>query len=212
MIARIEKSGQTVFFLPSALPYAPDHVLQEKVHGLNPLVLRLKIRRHTTPVNILIPKGYLPTLVVCLLNSPKFEADMDSCQYRNLMSICYGSPDQSGQVYLIERNHQLEIYYSWEAAYSQHCTGIRSEVWKALAEVEQKLYFRPDVLIKQDVFICSCNGPTPRHFCVYNSNLEIVVCEKSKKPYPLNCRQKQWMQQPQVEGTATNSYHYLIFM
>ena len=36
MIACIEKSGQTTFFLPVALPYAPDHVLLEKMQGLNP--------------------------------------------------------------------------------------------------------------------------------------------------------------------------------
>ena len=102
----------------------------------------------------------------------------------------------------------MYMYYSWEIVYSQHCCVIRSEVMKALAEVEVKLHFRQDVLIKQDVFVFSCSiSLIDRLFCVYNSNLEIAVCEKSKKPYPLSFQQKQWIEQPHVhvEGTSDDS-------
>ena len=106
-----------------------------------------------------------------------FEADTDSCQYRNVMSICYVG---GGHVYFIERSHQLEIYYSWDEESPEKCSVIRSEIMKALVETEEKLCYKPDILTKGDVFICSCNGPHPRHFCAYNRWIQKAMCEKSK--------------------------------
>ena len=202
MIARIKKSGQTVFFLPSALPYASDHVLLEKAQASsNPWVLRLKTRRDAVPVNVPILMGYLPTLIVSLLNSPKFEAD-DSCQYRNLMSISYVC---GGQVYIIESNLQLEFYYSWDDELPEECAVIRSEVKKALVEVEEKLHFKQDVLIKDDAFVCFCNGRNPRHYCTYNWISKRAECEKTKRPCHLSPQQKHWLSQ--VEGMANTTIH-----
>ena len=202
MIARIEKSGQTVFFLPSALPYAPDCEVQEKEQASNnPWILRLKTRRHAVPVNVPILMGYLPTLIISLLNSPKFEAD-DICQYRNLMSISYVC---GGQVYIIESNLQLEFYYSWDDELPEECAVIRSEVKKVLVEVEEKLHFKEGMLIKEDAFVCFCNGRNPRHYCTYNWISKRVVCEKTKRPCHLSTQQKHWLSQ--VQGTAnTNNY------
>ena len=64
------------------------------------------MRRGAVLVDIPIPKGYLPTLVIRLITFRNFEADFDSHQYRNVMSIRYVD---GGHVYLIERSHQLEL-------------------------------------------------------------------------------------------------------
>ena len=122
------------------------------------------------------PKGYLPTLVVSLLNSPEFETDDPSRLYCDLMSIHYRHTC-GGQVYFIDNNRQLEINYSWENEEHQHCSLIRSKILEVLVEVEKKFQFQPDILVKEDVFICSCNGPDPRHFCTYDSQIKKVVCE-----------------------------------
>ena len=202
IITRIEKFGQTVFFLPCALPYAPDNVLGDKEQAYkNPWILRLKMRRNIASVVVPTPKGYLPTLVVSLLNSPEFETDDSSLQYRNLMSLCYGHT-RGGQVYFVEKNHQLEIYYSWEERHHEHCSVIRSKILEVLVEVEKKLQFQPDILVKEDVFVCSCNGPDPRHLCTYVSQIENVVCEKTQKPCDLTHQQKYWFDDQAAEGTA----------
>ena len=58
--------------------------------------VRLKIRRETVKVVVPIPKGYVPTLAVCLLNSTEFEADTTSPQYRDI-SLYYSA---GGHVYI----------------------------------------------------------------------------------------------------------------
>ena len=63
------------------------------------------MRRDVTSVTVPTPKGYLPTLVVSLLNSPEFETDDSSLQYRNLMSLRYGHT-HGGQVYFVEKSRQ----------------------------------------------------------------------------------------------------------
>ena len=97
---------------------------------------------------------------------------------------------------LIERSHQLEIYYSWDEESPEECSVIHSEIRKALVEAEEKLHFKPDILTKEDVFICSCNGPHPRHFCAYNQRIQKAMCEKSKKPLYLSKQQQRWILPP----------------
>ena len=65
------------------------------------------MRRDTIIIDIPIPKGYLPTLVICFITSEMFKADTKIHQYHNVISIYYVN---RGHVYFIER---LEIYYSW---------------------------------------------------------------------------------------------------
>ena len=126
---------------------------------------RFRPERAIGSVDVPIPKSYLPTLVVHLLNSSDFKADLKSRQYRNLMSIRYV---RGGCVYLIERNLQLEIYYPCaddDEEISKDCSFIRSAILNALVEVEKKLHFIPGILIKNDAFLCSCDGS--RHiWCV----------------------------------------------
>ena len=132
------------------------------------------MRRNIASVVVPTPKGYLPTLVVSLLNSPEFETDESSLQYRNLMSIRYGHT-HGGKVYFVEKSHQLEIYYSWENEEQQHCSVIRSKILDTLVDVEKKLQFQPDILVKEDVFVCSCNGSKPWHFCTFNSQIKSIA-------------------------------------
>ena len=109
------------------------------------------------------------------------------------MCLCYSA---GGHVYLIERDHQVEINYSCAELLPGQCSIIRSAIMAALVEVEEKLHFVPDILIKEDVFVCSCNEPC-RHFCTYNPHSNIVVCERTKEPRPLNQQQQHWIQQQQ---------------
>ena len=194
VIARIKKNGQTSLFLPCALPHAPEDVLQEKEQISSMWIVTLQTRRGTTLVDVPIPKSYLPTLAVHLLNSPDFEADLKTRQYRNLMSVHY----RGSRVYLIERNLQLEIYYPCaddDEEMSQDCSFIRSAIKNALVVVEERLHFVPNILIKNDAFLCSCDGS--RHICVYNKDRKRTSCDKSDRLRKLNQQQQYWLQQQQ---------------
>ena len=197
VIARIEKDSQTSFFLPCALPHAPEDILQEKEKiSSNPWMIMLQTRRGATLVDVPIPKSYLPTLAVHLLNSPDFEVDLKTHQYRNLLSIHY----RGSRVYLIERNLQLEIYYPCaddDEEMSKDCSLIRSAIQNALVVVEEKLHFVPNILIKNDAFLCSCDGSC--HICVYNKDRKRTSCDKSDKLRKLNQQQQYWLQQQQQQ-------------
>ena len=200
VIARIEKDGQTSFFLPCALPHAPENILQEKEQISSLWIVMLKTRRGTTWVDVPIPKSYLPTLAVHLLNSPEFEADLETCQYRNLMSVRYV---RGGRVYLLERSIQLEIFYPSaddDEEISMDCSFIRSRIMNALVKVEERLHFVPGILVKNDAFFCSCNDS--RHVCLYNSDRERMYCNKSEKLRKLNQQQQCWLQP--VKGMTPN--------
>ena len=193
VIARIEKGGQTSFFLPCALPHAPDNVLQENENISSMWIVTLQTRRGTILVDVPIPKSYLPTLTVLLLNSSDFEADLTSRQYRNLMSVHY----RGSSVYLLERNLQLEIYYPCaddDEEMRQDCSFIRSAIKNALVVVEERLHFVPNILIKNDAFLCSCDSS--RHICVYNKDRNRTSCNRSKnKLRKINQQQQYWLQQ-----------------
>ena len=193
VIARIVKEGQTSFFLPCALPHAPEDILQEKEQFTSLWIVTLQTRRGATLVDVPIPKGYLPTLAVHLLNTPEFEADLKTCQYRNLMSIRYV---HGYRIYLIERNLQLEAYYPCaddDEELRKDCSFIRSAVLNALVEVEKKLHFVPNILIKNDAFLCSCDGS--RHICMYSKDCKRIRCVKNEKPGKLTQQQQCWLQQ-----------------
>ena len=207
VVARIVKAGQTSYFLPCALSYAPEHILRDKEQNCtSSWSVRLKIRRETVKVVVPIPKGYVPTLAVCLLNSTEFEADTTSPQYRDIMCLYYSA---GGHVYLIERDHQVEIHYSCAELLPGHCSIIRSTIMAALVVVEEKLHFVPDILIKEDVLLCSCNNS--RHFCTYNPRSNIVVCERTKDPHLLNQHQQHWIQSP-VEGNTAMTLVFVIYI
>ena len=207
VVARIVKAGQTSYFLPCALPYAPEHTHKERNDSWS---VRLKVFREAFEVDVPIPKGYVPTLAVCLLNSAAFKADQSCLQYRNIMCLLHSA--SSGYVYLIERDHQVEINYSCAELLPGQCYIIRSTIMAALVEVEEKLHFVRDILIKEDVFVCSCNEPH-RHFCTYNPHSNIVVCERTKEPRPLNQQQQHWIQQQQSTGEdCTNDLALLQYV
>ena len=202
VIARIEREGLTSFFLPCTLPHAPEDILREKEQITSLWIVSLQTRRGIGLVDVPIPKSYLPTLVVHLLNSSDFEADLNSRQYRNLMSIRYVC---GGCVYLVERNLQLEIYYPCaddDEETSNDCSFIRSAIMNALVEVEKKLHFIPGILIKNDAFLCSCDGS--RHICVYNKDRRRTYCYRSDKLRKLNQQQQYWLHQQQQPGMPNN--------
>ena len=195
VIARIQKDGQTSFFLPSALPHAPQDILREKEqisHIYTPWILVLQARRGTKLVNVPIPNGYLPTLAVHLLNSPKFEADLSTRQYRNLMSVLYV---RGGRIYLIEKSLHLQIYFTWDNELTEDCFSIRFAILDALIKVEEKLHFIPGILIKKDAFLCSCDG-SRQHVCVFNTQSNRASCNRCERPHQLNHKQLCWLMQP----------------
>ena len=193
VITRIEKDGQISFFLPCALPHAPEDILREKEAIYAPWILLLQARRGTKLVDVPIPNGYLPTLAVHLLSSPEFEADLTIRQYRNLMSVLYV---RGGRVYLIEKYLHLQIYFTWDNELTQDCFFIRSTILDALVKVEEKLHFIPDILIKKDAFLCSCDGSRQQHVCVYNAQSNRASCNRSEGPKQLNRQQLCWLMQP----------------
>ena len=205
VIARIERECLTSFFLPCALPHAPEDILRKKEQITSLWIVSLQTERAIGSVDVPIPKSYLPTLVVHLLNSSDFKADLKSRQYRNLMSIRYV---RGGCVFLIERNLQMEIYYPCaddDEEISKDCSFIRSAIMNALVEVEKKLHFIPGVLIKNDAFLCSCDGS--RHICVYNKDRKRTYCDRSDKLRKLNQQQQYWLhqqQQQQQQGMPAN--------
>ena len=192
VIARIEKYGQTSFFLPCALPHAPENILQEMEQISSSWIVTLQTRRKGLLRNVPIPKSYLPTLAVHLLNLPEFETPTDcgTRQYRNLMCIHYVD---GGHIYLIERNLQLEICYSCAGSgkISQDCFFIRFTIKKALTKVEKSLNFVPGILIKNDAFLCSC---PPHHIREYKETRNETQCKICKNFEQLSQQQQCWLQ------------------
>ena len=130
----------------------------------------------------------------------------------SIVTSCASATVPGGHVYLIERDHQVEINYSCAELLPGQCSIIRSTIMAALVKVEEKLHFVRDILIKEDVFVCSCNEPH-RHFCTYNPHSNIVVCERTKEPRPLNQQQQHWIQQQQSTGEdCTNDLALLQYV
>ena len=162
------------YFMPCALSYAPDN-LKKLSH---PWVIRLREKRGIRLIDIPIPIGYLPTLIVFLLTQDEslFSTNCKKRQYRNFINLQY-SP--GGTVYFVERHLQLEVYYSLCDGLPDHCSVIRRLVLQSIEQTEKRLSIKEGAISKVDSFLCSCGKGSAHHTCAYNPLSGILVCEET---------------------------------
>ena len=153
----IIKSEPRSVFMPCVLRYASkeeEGKIMKKLflnNGKNyPWIVRLKCGG-SHKFYVPLPPGFSPTLVVLLLSSDSFSIE-DSCQqYRNIFVLHYTN---GGDVAIIERQLQLEVYYSFN---DRECYAIRSHIRKTILETENRLSFDVVNIDIEDSFLCSCH-------------------------------------------------------
>ena len=170
-----------MYFMPCALPYASDD--QCVPHSSPPWVIRFRIRQGVENVDIPLPVGYLPTLVVFLLTnfSSKFSTDRERQrkQYRNVINLRYKVA--KGRVYFVERHLQLEVYFTLCKEFPQECSNIRNFVLQAMYLAEARLCIAEGSIDKVDSFLCSCGKDGNSHIAEYMHSLKDAVCERTDK-------------------------------
>ena len=188
--------GTPEYIMPCALSYLPNE--QCVPHSSLPWVIRLSIRRETEEVYIPPPVGYLPALVVFLLTrfSFLFSLNLKDCQFRNLIKLRY---KRGGSVYIVERHHQLEVYFTLCEKLLRNCAVIRRSVLKAISYTEDRLHITEGAITKVDSFLCSCDEKAnARHVCIYNNNSGIVECEVTDQERHLEPQNLVWIRSGEV--------------
>ena len=170
-----------MYFMPCALPYASDE--QCVPHSSPPWVIRFRIRQGVDYVDIPLPVGYLPTLVVFLLTDfpSMFSTDRERRrkQYRNVINLKYKVA--KGRVYFVEHHLQLEVYFTFCKEFPQECFNIRNYVLQAMSLAEARLCIAEGSIDKVDCFICSCGKDGDSHIAEYSHSLNDAVCERTDK-------------------------------
>ena len=150
--------GKDEYFLPSALAFATDEEIEQRVKG-EPWIIRLTREKECCePINIPPPPAYLSSVFINVLKSSsiyKLPPPMRqfSQQYSNAMSL---SSSGSGFIHFIQRVHQIEVYFSLCEDQPHKCHAIRSVVLAAIKITEKKLNIPPGILVKNDAFLCPC--------------------------------------------------------
>ena len=173
--------GDNEYFLPSALAFATDEEIEQRVKG-EPWIIRLTREKETRgPIKIPPPQAYLSSVFInilksfpkCYLPSPEFQF---SQQYSNAMSLSYSG---GGFIHFIQRVHQIEVYFSLCEDQPHKCHAIRSVVLAATKNTEEQLNIPPGILVKNDAFLCPCEQNSNGHVYVFNTGMEKAQCEKS---------------------------------
>ena len=180
------------YFMPCALSYAPEPSVS---NCSSPWVIRLKVRRKIEDVDIPIPVGYLPAMIVFLLTkfSSHFSSDRRDQQHRNRIELRY---KRGGHVYLIERYLQIEIYFSFYKELQQDCATVRDLVRESICLTEEKLYIIQEgegAITKVDSFLCSCGKGSAHHTCAYNPLSGILECEETGESCKLDPSHMLWL-------------------
>ena len=184
---------ESEYFMPCALSYAPEACVSK---SSPPLVMRL--RRKDEDVDIPIPVGYLPAVVVFLLTKflSHFSTNRRHKQYRNMIKLRY---KRGGFVYLIERHLQLEIYFTLCKQLPRECTTIRDYILESIRLTEEKLHIMQEgdgAITKVDSFLCSCGKGSAHHTCAYNPLSGILECtesEETEECCKLDSQHKLWL-------------------
>ena len=173
--------GTPEYIMPCALSYATISEESRVLRGRQPWIVRLRMTRGTKQVDIPVPVGYLPALVVFLLTEFKSEfcTNLKNRQYRNLISLRY---KKGGTVYIVERHLELEVYFTFSERLPQECAIIRDRVLNAISLTEERLqiHVHEHAITKVDCFLCSCTDDSSRHICVYNRYSKIAECENGE--------------------------------
>ena len=193
--------GEDEYFLPSALAFASDEEIKQRVKG-EPWIIRLTREEECRePINIPPPPAYLSSVFINVLKSsskyklplPRFQF---SQQYSNAMSLSYSS----GFIHFIQRVHQIEVYFSQCENKPQKCHTIRSAVLKATKNTEEKLNIPRGMLVTSDAFLCPCKEySNVRHVYVFDTDENDAQCEKSGECHELTLSQQRWLDEPQGE-------------
>ena len=191
--------GEDEYFLPSALAFATDEEIKQRIEG-EPWIIRLtKEKEEGAPIDIPPPQAYLSSVFINVLKSsseyklpsPKFPF---SQQYSNAMSLSYSS----GFIHFIQRVHQIEVYFSQCENKPHKCHAIRSVVLAATKITEEKLNIPPGILVTSDAFLCPCKEySNVCHVYVFNTDENDAQCEKSGECHELTLSQQRWLDEPQ---------------
>ena len=192
-VAIIENSNE--FFMPCVLRYASREEeckisTDAELHW--PWIVRLRTRSGSKELYVPLPPAFSPTLIVLLLSSHLFSIVSGQQQYRNIFVLNFRN---GGDVTIIERQLQLEIYYSFSES---DCSAIRSFIRKTILETEKRLSFDVDSITIEDSFPCSCSSSPQREshhiFCKPTSGPPRANCEKNrKKPCELKEQELRWL-------------------
>ena len=189
-IAVIEKSN--AFFMPCVLRYALAFEEFEIMSELSsPWIVRLKTQCGYQKLYAPLPPGFSPTLIALLLSSDSFGIVRTLRQYRNIFTFGFHT---GGNVIIVEKRAQLEIYYSFS---DSECSLIRSLILEAILEAETRLSFDVDSITIEDSFLCSCNpqieGPS-RHILRKPScpGPPIAQCELTRRTCELREQELRW--------------------
>ena len=181
--------GSSEYIMPSALPYWPDD--QCVPHPSTPWMIRFRLKHGIDEVFIPLQVGYLAALVVFLVTrfSSLFSLNQEDRQFRNLFVLNY---KRGGNVYILDRNLQLEIYFTLCEKMAGECTVIRDSIQKAMSLTDKKLCITEDAITKVDSFLCTCEEQS-HHICIYNDDSEIAQCEITDDICTLEPQQLQWI-------------------
>ena len=189
-VAIIEKSNE--FFMPCVLRYASKEEECNRMKGQIscPWVIRLRTKHGSQYLYIPLPPGFSPTLIVLLLSSDLFAIVSGLRQYRNIFVLQYHS---GGDITIIERQLQLEIYYSFS---DSECSVVRSFIHKTIVETEKRLSFDVDSITIEDSFPCSCSPQQreSRHIlCKPTSEPPRAQCELTREKCRLSEQELRWL-------------------
>ena len=189
-VAIIKNSN--AFFMPCVLRYASKEeeckIMKDRLSC--PWIVRLKIQSSYQELYVPLPPAFSPTLIVLLL-SHLFRIVSGLRQYRNIFVLHYRN---GGDVTIIERQLQLEIYYSFS---DSECSAIRSFIHKTMLETEKRLSFDVDSITIEDSFPCSCSSSPQREshhiLCEPTSGPPRAQCEQTRKNCELKEQELRWL-------------------
>ena len=187
--AIIEKSNE--FFMPCVLRYASKEKECKIMKGQLscPWIVRLSTLCGSQELCVPLPPAFSPTLIVLLLSSHLFTIVSGLRQYRNIFVLHYRN---GGDVTIIERQLQLEIYYSFS---DSDCSALRSFIRKTILETEKRLSFDVDSITIEDSFPCSCSPQRVSHhiLCKPTSGPPRAQCELTRRKCELREQELRWL-------------------
>ena len=191
-VAIIEKSNE--FFMPCVLRYTSKEEeckITESAELDFPWIVRLRTQCGGQVLYVPLPPAFSPTLIVLLLSSHSFAIVSGQQQYRNIFVLNFHN---GGDVTIIERQLQLEIYYSFS---DSDCSAICSFIRKTILETEERLSFDVDSITIEDSFPCSCSSSPQREshhiLCKPTSGPPRALCELTRRKCELKEQELRWL-------------------
>ena len=184
----ITDESKNAFFMPCVLRYASTEdeskILKRHCPWIIRLVSKIDGRKNVVP----LPPSFSPTLIVVLLSFKSFITDKHKAQYRNIFTLQFSD---RGDVVIIERQLQLEIYYSFSDDVDSECFEIGTDIREAIRRTKKQLSI-PDTVKIEDSFPCSCSPQTEEKPC--QDHARHIPCEIIRGRSPCaRCTMTGWM-------------------